>query len=48
MAHRTAAFCSAMQALEEASAAEGVIHCMRLEFDSQLSDVLSVLAVMFV
>nr|GMD35515.1 uncharacterized protein LOC109160423 [Ipomoea batatas] len=31
MAHRNAAFCSAMQALEEASAAEGVIHCMRLE-----------------
>nr|GMC64336.1 uncharacterized protein LOC109185919 [Ipomoea batatas] len=28
MAHRNAAFCSAMLALEEASAAEGVIHCM--------------------
>nr|GMD33803.1 uncharacterized protein LOC109160423 [Ipomoea batatas] len=31
MAHRNAAFCSAMQALEEASAAEGVIHCMRFK-----------------
>ncbi|XP_031114416.1 uncharacterized protein LOC116017897 [Ipomoea triloba] len=30
MAHRNAAFCSAMQALEEASAAEGVIHCMSM------------------
>nr|GLL40842.1 uncharacterized protein LOC109185919 [Ipomoea trifida] len=38
MAHRNVAFCSAMQALEEASAAEGVIHCMRLEHNSQLFD----------
>ncbi|XP_019191451.1 PREDICTED: uncharacterized protein LOC109185919 [Ipomoea nil] len=30
MGHRNAAFCSAMLALEEASAAEGVIHCMSI------------------
>nr|GMD62222.1 uncharacterized protein LOC109185919 [Ipomoea batatas] len=48
MVHRNTAFCSAMQALEEASAAEGIIHCMRLEHNSQLSDVLSILGIMFV
>nr|GME08655.1 Serine/threonine-protein kinase [Ipomoea batatas] len=47
MVHRNTAFCSAMQALEEASAAEGIIHCMRLEHNSQLSDVLSILGIMF-
>nr|GMD59483.1 uncharacterized protein LOC109185919 [Ipomoea batatas] len=30
MARRNAAFCSAMQALEEASASEGLIHCMSM------------------
>lgn len=47
VSHRNVAFLAAVRALEEASAAEGVIHCMRYTFITLLPLALYLLLVLF-